>query len=486
MSEVHQVSTYCDGLKRATQAYVKLRNATPLSEAIDKAAKYEMSHLSGEHKATREKPRREQQSRGRTSSSQFRDKKSVQQGVLQSGSLRPRGTDQGWKQIRYQVSVGLWCHVSREFVKRNALKTHFYTNRTIKGRLGDNKMGESILAVVKIKIRLQCAPNYQCVAVVFAIPEEFDCVLGMSFFVDEIERDVRRNDEPGNVGSEKAKRFLHTDWETFQDKPAYPVLVEYKGTVFKPELPDGLPMGRDIEHRIDVKHSRYVSTAVASLARVEGGNQQVGTRDDPDGTDPTEHQPSRGANFMCAETATETVFAQEVATLFIDNIWKLHGMPQDIVSDRDTKFVSGFGSQVFDNVGTKLKMTVAYPVQGDGQTKRTNQTLQSIFAASYLHDKMTGMYVLQTQSLPSTQRSTPASICPPFEANISYVSPEPTLLVAESSRRGLRGGHRQGVQFIEHQAAVLRQCQDALEYAQARMADMYNRGRKEQEFNVAD
>ncbi|ETN08337.1 hypothetical protein PPTG_12143 [Phytophthora nicotianae INRA-310] len=61
MSEAHQVSTYCDGLKRATQAYVKLQNATPLSEAIDKAAKYEMSHLSGEHKATREKPRREQQ-----------------------------------------------------------------------------------------------------------------------------------------------------------------------------------------------------------------------------------------------------------------------------------------------------------------------------------------------------------------------------------------------------------------------------------------
>ncbi|GMF48872.1 unnamed protein product [Phytophthora fragariaefolia] len=58
---------------------------------------------------------------------------------------------------------------------------------------------------------------------------------------------------------------------------------------------------------------------------------------------------------------------QEVATLFIDNIWRLHGTPQDIVSDRDTKFISGFWSQVFEDVGTKLKMTVAYRVQGDGQ-----------------------------------------------------------------------------------------------------------------------
>ncbi|KAG3128992.1 hypothetical protein PI126_g21148 [Phytophthora idaei] len=48
MSEVDQVSYYCDGLKRATQAYVKLQNATTLSEAMDQAAKYEMSHFGGE------------------------------------------------------------------------------------------------------------------------------------------------------------------------------------------------------------------------------------------------------------------------------------------------------------------------------------------------------------------------------------------------------------------------------------------------------
>ncbi|KAG3081492.1 hypothetical protein PI125_g20160 [Phytophthora idaei] len=73
---------------------------------------------------------------------------------------------------------------------------------------------------------------------------------------------------------------------------------------------------------------------------------------------------------------TKTVSAPEVATLFIDNIWRLHGMPHDIVSGRDSKFISGCWSQVFANVGTKLKMTVAYRAQGDGQTERTNRTLE--------------------------------------------------------------------------------------------------------------
>ncbi|KAG6610882.1 uncharacterized protein IUM83_08325 [Phytophthora cinnamomi] len=65
MSEVDQVSNYCDGIKRATQAYVKLQNATTLSEAMDHAAKYEMSHFGGDHKVSREKPEREQRFRGK-------------------------------------------------------------------------------------------------------------------------------------------------------------------------------------------------------------------------------------------------------------------------------------------------------------------------------------------------------------------------------------------------------------------------------------
>ncbi|POM62884.1 hypothetical protein PHPALM_27899 [Phytophthora palmivora] len=58
---------------------------------------------------------------------------------------------------------------------------------------------------------------------------------------------LKRNDEP-----EKAKPFLGTDWESFKINPAYPVLIEYKDNDFKPDLPDGLPMERGIEHRIDI------------------------------------------------------------------------------------------------------------------------------------------------------------------------------------------------------------------------------------------
>ncbi|GMF16026.1 unnamed protein product [Phytophthora fragariaefolia] len=71
--------------------------------------------------------------------------------------------------------------------------------------------------------------------------------------IKRIEQDFKRNDEPDNVCSEKAKRFLHTDWESFNNNPAYHVIIDYKDNVFKPELPQGLPMEGNTEHRIDVK-----------------------------------------------------------------------------------------------------------------------------------------------------------------------------------------------------------------------------------------
>ncbi|EGZ28056.1 hypothetical protein PHYSODRAFT_446830, partial [Phytophthora sojae] len=75
-------------------------------------------------------------------------------------------------------------YVSRAFAKQHGLKTHVYTDRTIKVKLGDNNIGETVLELAKITVCLEGTPKYQCVAVVFDIPDEFDCVLGMPFFVD--------------------------------------------------------------------------------------------------------------------------------------------------------------------------------------------------------------------------------------------------------------------------------------------------------------
>ena len=60
--------------------------------------------------------------------------------------------------------------------------------------------------------------------------------------------------------------------------------------------------------------------------------------------------------------------ASQVADLFFREVFRLHGIPKTIVSDRDSKFTNAFWKELFRLVGTKLATSTSYHPQSDGQT----------------------------------------------------------------------------------------------------------------------
>lgn len=74
---------------------------------------------------------------------------------------------------------------------------------------------------------------------------------------------------------------------------------------------------------------------------------------------------------------THPYTAMLVAQLFHNNIFKLHGLPQVIISDRDEIFTSNLWQELFKLSETTLNMSSSYHPQTDGQTERLNQCLET-------------------------------------------------------------------------------------------------------------
>jgi len=68
--------------------------------------------------------------------------------------------------------------------------------------------------------------------------------------------------------------------------------------------------------------------------------------------------------------------AEELARLFRDNMWKLHGLPESIISDRGPQFIAGIMWELNRMLGIESKLLMAFHPQTDEQTERVNQELE--------------------------------------------------------------------------------------------------------------
>jgi hypothetical protein len=84
------------------------------------------------------------------------------------------------------------------------------------------------------------------------------------------------------------------------------------------------------------------------------------------------------------DASSETLFQ-----LYLHNVWKLHGTPRKIVSDRGPQFASEFTKAIQQGLGIETALSTAHRPQTDGQTERLNQTVETflrIFTSYHQND----------------------------------------------------------------------------------------------------
>ena len=69
---------------------------------------------------------------------------------------------------------------------------------------------------------------------------------------------------------------------------------------------------------------------------------------------------------------TEGTSAEGLVRLFQDNVWKLHELPESVVSDRGPQFVAELTKELNKMLGIRTKLSTAFHPQIDRQTERMN------------------------------------------------------------------------------------------------------------------
>jgi hypothetical protein len=84
---------------------------------------------------------------------------------------------------------------------------------------------------------------------------------------------------------------------------------------------------------------------------------------------------SKMSHFIPTNKNADT---ETIAFLFFHNIFRLHGLPRKIISDRDPKFTSNLWKHLMKLLDVNLNLSTSHHPQTDGQTERLNKTLEQM------------------------------------------------------------------------------------------------------------
>jgi transposase InsO family protein len=154
---------------------------------------------------------------------------------------------------------------------------------------------------------------------------------------------------------------------------------------------------------------------------------------------------------------------EDLATIFAREIWRLHGIPADIISDRDSRFTSIFWKSLIATLGIRPRLSTAFYPQTDSQTERVNQTIKT-FLRSFINLQQTDwVELLPLAEFAYNNSTTSVHEITPFYANYGYhpssgTTPTATNILSASS-----------VAYQHWMKAVVENCKKELEKSSERM-----------------
>jgi len=186
---------------------------------------------------------------------------------------------------------------------------------------------------------------------------------------------------------------------------------------------------------------------------------------------------SKMAHFIAT---TEKTSVEGLAKLFRDQVWRLHGLPKSIISDRGVQFAAGMMKELNNLLGIQTKLFTAYHPQTDRQTERVNQELEQYLRVFIDHRQEQWPDWLGTAEFAYNNKIHTTTKISPFRVNYGQ---DPRM--GFEGRR--KGKYEVAEKFIKKMKKIQEEVKAALGKAQEEMKKFADRKRgKGKEYRVGD
>ncbi|KAJ0909643.1 putative nucleotidyltransferase, Ribonuclease H [Helianthus annuus] len=186
---------------------------------------------------------------------------------------------------------------------------------------------------------------------------------------------------------------------------------------------------------------------------------------------------SKGAHFVALQHPFTAV---DVAQMYLDHIYRLHGPPKSIVSDRDKVFVSRFWKELLLLQGVEQQMSSSYHPQTDGQTEVLNRCLENYLRCMCFDKPKEWVKWLPLAEYWYNTTYQSAIKCTPFE--VIYGQPPPLHLPYLPGESNVEAVDRSLIVREE----VINILKANLVQVQQRMKRLADDHRSERHFNIGD
>ena len=180
---------------------------------------------------------------------------------------------------------------------------------------------------------------------------------------------------------------------------------------------------------------------------------------------------SKMTHFVATMEGTS---AEGLARLFRDNVWKLHGLPESVVSDRGPQFAAELTRELNRMLGIKTKLLTAFHPQTDGQTERMNQELEQYLRFFIEHRQKDWPEWLAAAEFVVNNKIHTATKVSPFMANYGK-----ELRMGGDIRK--KGKVESATEFVGRMKKVQEEAEAALRKTREEMKRYMDRERKETE-----